>query len=57
MKLKIKKEFLNNKMSSPIDGNLITLRFLEPELYIHWYNRYHQYLFDVIIEEEIKKED
>ena len=60
MKLRIKNEWADCKMSCPCDGRVYTLRFLDPAMHIHWFNRGVKFPFEIIeeepIEEPIKKE-
>lgn len=50
MELRIKTEWADVKMSCPCDGQVKTLRFLEKEMYIHWYNRGVKVPFEIIEE-------
>ena len=53
MKLTLKKEFVDTYMTCPFTGRIVCLTFLEQEMYIHYYNKGHQYLF--IDADKIKK--
>jgi hypothetical protein len=54
MEIRLKEGYLNTVLSDPFTGKMQSLRFLSKDMYIHYYNRGYQYLFEEIlpIEEE-----
>lgn len=56
-KLKIKPQFIDVMMSCPFTGKIINLTFLDKNLYVHYYNKGHEYLFEVDKKDEKKKTD
>lgn len=56
MNLQLKQEFLDTRMTCPFTGKIIDLAFLEKEMYQHYYNIGHHYLFEETIADQVKKE-
>lgn len=54
--LKIKEDLINLIVTSPFTGRAVQLRFLEKEMYVHFFNRMPE-LFDIQepVEEKPKK--
>lgn len=48
MTLKLKPEYTDVIVSCPFTGLNTHLKFLDPAMYIHWYNKGLTHLFEVI---------
>jgi len=52
MELKLKEEFKNLKMSCPFTKVDVDLKFLPTAMYIHYFNKGYDYMFDVVEEKK-----